>query len=221
MAGRLIGNGSASSSMVASPSAKRRTIERRVGSDKAAKTTSNRSGAVIDIGVVVSADISQVSYLIGSLHIVKDARNVDAAHRSKVPEPGKCRAARGCPDRADPGRVNCCKHLIAREDSWRPRGWSSSAAWGRRGRPTFGGVRSKWGIPPRCRSGAPLVPLPSGVTCQRRTPQLEGADQLFAVVGLDKERGQRTLLRPSGPGPVGSAGDPGRSTARCRTRRSR
>ena len=42
MAGRLIGNGSASSSMVASPSAKRRTIERRVGSDKAAKTITVR-----------------------------------------------------------------------------------------------------------------------------------------------------------------------------------
>ena len=46
MAGRLIGNGSANSRTVASPSASRRTIERRVGSDKAAKTTSNRSGGV-------------------------------------------------------------------------------------------------------------------------------------------------------------------------------
>jgi hypothetical protein len=67
MAGRLIGNGSANSSTVASPSANRRTIERRVGSDKAAKTTSNRSGAVtVIVAVIVAvapADISQVSYL--------------------------------------------------------------------------------------------------------------------------------------------------------------
>ncbi len=58
MAGRLIGNGSANSSTVASPSANRRTIERRVGSDKAAKTTSNRSGAVPVIAAVAPADTS-------------------------------------------------------------------------------------------------------------------------------------------------------------------
>jgi hypothetical protein len=63
MAGRLIGNGSANSSTVASPSANRRTIERRVGSDKAAKTTSNRSGAVTVIVVVDPGDISQIGYL--------------------------------------------------------------------------------------------------------------------------------------------------------------
>jgi hypothetical protein len=63
MAGRLIGNGSANSSTVASPSANRRTIERRVGSDKAAKTTSNRSGAVTVIVVVDPEDISQIGYL--------------------------------------------------------------------------------------------------------------------------------------------------------------
>jgi hypothetical protein len=63
MAGRLIGKGSANSSTVASPSANRRTIERRVGSDKAAKTTSNRSGAVTVIVVVDPGDISQIGYL--------------------------------------------------------------------------------------------------------------------------------------------------------------
>src|SRR5215472_16601004 len=62
MAGRLIGKGSASSNTVASPSASRCTIERRVGSDRAAKTTSKRSGAVK--GIVVSrADTSQTRYL--------------------------------------------------------------------------------------------------------------------------------------------------------------
>lgn len=70
MAGRLIENGSANSSTVASPSANRRTIERRVGSDKAAKTTSKRSGAVTDI-VAASLDTSSVSYLTHSLHTVK------------------------------------------------------------------------------------------------------------------------------------------------------
>jgi len=63
MAGRLIGNGSANSSTLASPSANRRTIERRVGSDKAAKTTSNRSGAVTVIVAVAPVDTSQNSYL--------------------------------------------------------------------------------------------------------------------------------------------------------------
>src|SRR5687768_4087319 len=71
MAGRLIGKGSANSSTVASPSASRRTIERRVGSDRAAKTTSNRSGAVTVIDAVAPADTSQVSYLTEQLHVVK------------------------------------------------------------------------------------------------------------------------------------------------------
>src|SRR4051794_33501592 len=71
MAGRLIGNGSANSSTVASPSASRRTIERRVGSDKAAKTTSNRSGAVTGIVAVPPADTSQIRYLTESLNTVK------------------------------------------------------------------------------------------------------------------------------------------------------
>src|SRR6187401_169920 len=78
MAGRLIGKGSASSSTVASPSANRRTIERRVGSDRAAKTTSNRSGAVTAIIAASRADTSQVGYLTEWLHIVKDAQSVDA-----------------------------------------------------------------------------------------------------------------------------------------------
>src|SRR3954469_24245027 len=73
MAGRLIGNGSANSSTVASPSASRRTIERRVGSDKAAKTTSNRSGAVTGIVAVPPADISQTRYLTDFLNSVKPA----------------------------------------------------------------------------------------------------------------------------------------------------
>src|SRR4051795_10030824 len=73
MAGRLIGNGSANSSTVASPSANRRTIERRVGSDKAAKTTSNRSGAVTGIVAVPPADISQTRYLTDFLNSVKPA----------------------------------------------------------------------------------------------------------------------------------------------------
>src|SRR3954447_18105027 len=76
MAGRLIANGSASSSTVASPSANRRTIERRVGSDKAAKTTSNRSGAVTVIAVA-PAYISQIGYLTESLHVVKAPGSVD------------------------------------------------------------------------------------------------------------------------------------------------
>src|ERR1700730_17807946 len=71
MAGRLIGNGSGKTSTVASPSANRRTIERRVGSDKAAKTTSNRSGAVTVIVAVPPADTSQIGYLTDWLHIVK------------------------------------------------------------------------------------------------------------------------------------------------------
>src|SRR6188472_2456620 len=79
MAGRLIGNGSANSSTLASPSANRRTIDRRVGSDKAAKTTSNRSGAITVIGTVASADTSQISYLTDQLHIVK-TRGVSTRH---------------------------------------------------------------------------------------------------------------------------------------------
>src|SRR2546421_7867098 len=71
MAGRLIGKGSANSSTVASPSASRRTIERRVGSDKAAKTTSNRSGADTVIVAVLPADTSQSRYLTDRLTTVK------------------------------------------------------------------------------------------------------------------------------------------------------
>src|SRR5687768_10228996 len=74
MAGRLIGKGSANSSTVASPSASRRTIERRVGSDRAAKTTSNRSGALTVIDAVAPADTSQVGYLTEQLHVVKGPR---------------------------------------------------------------------------------------------------------------------------------------------------
>src|SRR5258708_23143097 len=93
MAGRLIGNGSANSTTVAPPSANRRTIERRVGSDKAAKTTSNRSGSVTVIVAVAPVDTSQISYLTEWLYIVKDARSVDAAHRSKVPDHGQATIA--------------------------------------------------------------------------------------------------------------------------------
>src|SRR3954470_8948707 len=74
MPGGLIGKGSATPSTVASPSASRRTIERRVGSDKAAKTTSNRSnrsGAVTGIVAVLPADTSQVRYLTERLSAVK------------------------------------------------------------------------------------------------------------------------------------------------------
>jgi hypothetical protein len=85
MAGRLIGKGSANSSTVASPSASRRTIERRVGSDKAAKTTSNRSGAVTGIVAVPPVDTSQLRYLTEYLNIVKSGPRVDVAHRSEVP----------------------------------------------------------------------------------------------------------------------------------------
>src|SRR5215218_3874008 len=83
MAGRLIGKGSANSSTVASPSASRRTIERRVGSDNAAKTTSNRSEAVTVIVAVPPTRTSQTSYLTEHLNEVKDARRVNAAHRSE------------------------------------------------------------------------------------------------------------------------------------------
>src|SRR5580765_2169659 len=72
MAGRLIGKGSANSSTVASPSASRRTIERRVGSDKAANTTSNRSGAVTVMVGIVPVNTSQGGYLTERLHRVKD-----------------------------------------------------------------------------------------------------------------------------------------------------
>src|SRR5215210_7373680 len=85
MAGRLIGKGSANSSTVASPSASRRTIERRVGSDKAAKTTSNRSGTVTGIVAVPPPDTSQTRYLTEYLNVVNGRRRVDAAHRSEVP----------------------------------------------------------------------------------------------------------------------------------------
>src|SRR4051795_9904254 len=71
MAGRLIGKGSANSSTVASPSASRRTIERRVGSDKAAKTTSNRSGAVTGIFALPPSDTSQTRYLTDYVSTVK------------------------------------------------------------------------------------------------------------------------------------------------------
>src|SRR6188472_1994832 len=86
MAGRLIGNGSASSSTVASPSANRRTIERRVGSDKAAKTPSNRSGAATVIVAVARADISQIGYLTESLHIVKTDRRAGAHRQAGLDE---------------------------------------------------------------------------------------------------------------------------------------
>src|SRR4051812_11471066 len=82
MAGRLIGDGPAHSSPVASPSANRRTIERRVGSDNAAKTASNRSGAVTVIGAVAREGTSQVGYLTERLHAVKyrAARSADGAN---------------------------------------------------------------------------------------------------------------------------------------------
>src|SRR5262249_45241879 len=84
MAGRLIGKGSANSSTVASPSASRRTMERRVGSDKAAKTTSNRSGAVTGIVAVPPADTSQLGYLTEYLTTVKDAR-IHGSHLRRGP----------------------------------------------------------------------------------------------------------------------------------------
>src|SRR6476661_8747635 len=87
MAGRLIGNGSASSSTVASPSANRRTIERRVGSASAANTTSNRSGAVIVIGRPAPADTSQDGYLTERLHTVKDGAT-GQRDGGTVPAPG-------------------------------------------------------------------------------------------------------------------------------------
>src|SRR5262245_1459202 len=77
MAGRLIGKGSASSSTVASPSASRRTIERRVGSDSAANTASNRSGAAgafTGIAAVLRADTSQDSYITERLTLVNRRR---------------------------------------------------------------------------------------------------------------------------------------------------
>src|SRR6478672_6837127 len=77
MAGRLIEKGWANSSTVASPSASRRTIERRLGSDRAAKTTSNRSGAVTGIVVVPEADTSQVRYLTEARNEVKARRRSD------------------------------------------------------------------------------------------------------------------------------------------------
>ena len=52
---------------------------RRVGSDKAAKMTSNRSGAVTAIVGIASADTSWIGYLTQWLHMVKDAWSVDAA----------------------------------------------------------------------------------------------------------------------------------------------
>src|SRR5215212_7884289 len=79
MAGRLIGKGLANSSTVASPSASRRTIDRRVGSDKAAKTTSNRSGTVTGMAAVPLADTSQSRYLTECLNIVNARALVDAA----------------------------------------------------------------------------------------------------------------------------------------------
>src|SRR5215207_6080545 len=84
MAGRLIGNGSANSSTVASPSANRRTIERRVGSDKAAKTTSNRSGAATLIAAPVRRDISYIGYLTERLHTVKEQSRTISSGRSVV-----------------------------------------------------------------------------------------------------------------------------------------
>src|SRR3954468_3828511 len=74
MAGRLMGKGSANSSTVASPSASRRTIERRVGSERAAKTTSNRSGAATVMGALAPADTSQIGYLTQRLNDVKGSR---------------------------------------------------------------------------------------------------------------------------------------------------
>src|SRR6478609_1356687 len=90
MAGRLIGNGSANSRTVASPSASRRTIERRVGSDKAAKTTSNRSGAVTGISALRSADISQLCYLtdrattVKGRHVVRTRRAVGSTSQGRI-----------------------------------------------------------------------------------------------------------------------------------------
>src|SRR5690348_16232810 len=71
MAGRLIGKGSASSRTVASPWARRRTIERRVGSDNAANTTSNLSGAVTGIVAASWTSTSQICYLTEVLNLVK------------------------------------------------------------------------------------------------------------------------------------------------------
>src|SRR3954468_6385946 len=84
MAGRLIGKGSANSSTVASPSASRRTIERRVGSDKAAKTTSNRSGAVTGIVAVPPTDTSQTRYLTDDATTVKRATTRPSATKREA-----------------------------------------------------------------------------------------------------------------------------------------
>src|SRR5215218_1380050 len=104
MAGRLIGNGSANSSTVASPSAKRRTIERRVGSDNAAKTTSNRSGAITVIAKVAPADTSQDSYLTHGVNTVK--RGVAAlAMDSSAHRPLRTRAGAGANALQDRSRI--------------------------------------------------------------------------------------------------------------------
>src|SRR3712207_6837658 len=92
MAGRLMGKGSASSSTVASPSAKRRTIERRVGSDKAPKTTSNRSGAATLIVAVLRADISQDGYLTRNATVVKRSLNGHVVRR-RAAEPALVRSS--------------------------------------------------------------------------------------------------------------------------------
>src|SRR5580700_5537925 len=93
MAGRLIGNGSANSSTVASPSANRRTIERRVGSDKAAKTTSNRSGVVTVMVAVAPVDTSQSSYLTEWLYKVNQPDR--AAHHLDRTRSWCCRQSQG------------------------------------------------------------------------------------------------------------------------------
>src|ERR1700746_3262671 len=104
MGGRLIGNGSANSSTVASPSASRRTIERRVGSDNAAKTASNRSGAITAIVAVPPADTSQVSYLTETLNIVKP---------ESVPHLGRTR--------------HTLRSVRPSRDAIRARGWANPA----------------------------------------------------------------------------------------------
>jgi hypothetical protein len=73
--------------------------------------------------------------------------------------------AYGCPDRAVPGEVNRCKHLVPCDDSW----WSGHPAIGFQiatedtafidnVRPLqvshFDSAISNWGMPPRCRTGA-------------------------------------------------------------------
>jgi hypothetical protein len=102
----------------------------------------------------------------------------------------------GCPERAVPGEVNCCKHLFPCDGSWRlgcpAVGFQITAegtAFVGNVRlsevPHFDAVISEWGMTPSCRTGAG----------ERVHPQGDGMSPEVTVSGLGSGRRWVPLFR--------------------------